>query len=395
MIGYLLVLFVVGLGASCWSPSVRAFWERIHSENPLLLRYEDEDEEEDPGAFMCGKGAIERSGDERSGAHGHNGGDLSPQSSPEEEFETRYMARFHAAPEEYYLGPDAEAELVALQPELRAAHFKEREATLADLQRRLDELQPACDLCADTGDDPEQWPPEAVRALVQYGDQEEEYEYDPEMVNLEHLRETLRKERDQVAMALDAAQQAPPPDFAKQARDVLVARRLEQLRRCYTEEATPRGSVVMHYDSAKESFAYFSDRSIPFRMLEVVARKYVSDYQCKPLFVVQNGGASAQNSEPKSDPKSEPKSAQKSEPKTTQKSARVSQPGPPPRSAGPSVPPVPAHRRPAAAAPKDKVANHYTWAGKLCDFSQSQQPPPLAAAALSYAEFKQQRRAKG
>jgi hypothetical protein len=48
-------------------------------------------------------------------------------------------------------------------------------------------------------------------------------------------------------------------------------------------ENTPDGSVYMGYDSDKEGFFYYSDNSIKYFYLEVVARKFVIEYDCKNI----------------------------------------------------------------------------------------------------------------
>jgi hypothetical protein len=50
-------------------------------------------------------------------------------------------------------------------------------------------------------------------------------------------------------------------------------------------EKTPIGNVAMFYDNKINTFTYYSDNTIPYRFLEVVARKYVLMVQCKQLYV--------------------------------------------------------------------------------------------------------------
>jgi len=69
------------------------------------------------------------------------------------------------------------------------------------------------------------------------------------------------------------------------ALNFLVNLRLEKLLKCYVMETTPQGNVLMIYDNKKGSFRYYSDNSIPYRYLEVVARKYVKLFDCRPLYV--------------------------------------------------------------------------------------------------------------
>lgn len=50
-------------------------------------------------------------------------------------------------------------------------------------------------------------------------------------------------------------------------------------------ENTPLGNVNMCYNHEKESFEYYSDKTIPYRYLEPVARKYVCIFMCKDLYI--------------------------------------------------------------------------------------------------------------
>ena len=71
----------------------------------------------------------------------------------------------------------------------------------------------------------------------------------------------------------------------KQARQYIINTRLEKLKSCYIIEKTPIGNVLMIYEKDRESFKYYSDCNIPYRYLEVVARKYVKLFGCRPIFV--------------------------------------------------------------------------------------------------------------
>jgi hypothetical protein len=72
----------------------------------------------------------------------------------------------------------------------------------------------------------------------------------------------------------------------KNAQDTELGKeRLEQLKNSILIENTPLGNVLMFYDSSRETFIYHSDSTIPYRYLEVVARKYVITNRCKKLYV--------------------------------------------------------------------------------------------------------------
>ncbi len=50
-------------------------------------------------------------------------------------------------------------------------------------------------------------------------------------------------------------------------------------------EETPRGEVVMFYDDSTESFWWFADtKDVPYKYLETVCRRYVTAYDCVPLY---------------------------------------------------------------------------------------------------------------
>lgn len=65
----------------------------------------------------------------------------------------------------------------------------------------------------------------------------------------------------------------------------MVRLRIENLVHSYVMENTPAGNVIMMYDKTRESFVYYADHNIPYRFLEVVGRKYVKMFNCRPLFV--------------------------------------------------------------------------------------------------------------
>ena len=65
----------------------------------------------------------------------------------------------------------------------------------------------------------------------------------------------------------------------------IIDKKLEKIQNCNVIEFTPLGNVLMMYDKNKESFKFYSDSTIPYRYLEVVARKYVKQFSCRPIFV--------------------------------------------------------------------------------------------------------------
>jgi len=71
----------------------------------------------------------------------------------------------------------------------------------------------------------------------------------------------------------------------EEAKQSIIHKRLNKLSNCYVIEKTPNGNVIMIYQKDRESFKYYSDHNIPYRYLEVVGRKYVKFFNCRPIFI--------------------------------------------------------------------------------------------------------------
>ena len=63
---------------------------------------------------------------------------------------------------------------------------------------------------------------------------------------------------------------------------------LKQLRNSIVMEKTPLGNVIMFWNHDRGSFTFHADSTIPYRYLEVVARKYVIQNQCKQLYIMND-----------------------------------------------------------------------------------------------------------
>jgi hypothetical protein len=50
-------------------------------------------------------------------------------------------------------------------------------------------------------------------------------------------------------------------------------------------ENTPRGNVIMYYNTYKLGFSYYSDQYIPYDILNSIAMKYVITYRCLDFFM--------------------------------------------------------------------------------------------------------------
>lgn len=95
-------------------------------------------------------------------------------------------------------------------------------------------------------------------------------------IEIKKLNELLESEKGKQELLNNAK------DFAL---NFVINLRIEKLLNCYVMETTPQGNVLMIYDNKKGSFRYYSDNVIPYRYLEVVGRKYVKLFDCRPLYV--------------------------------------------------------------------------------------------------------------
>lgn len=74
-------------------------------------------------------------------------------------------------------------------------------------------------------------------------------------------------------------------DSREYAKKSVIKKRIDKLKGCYVMEKTPIGNVLMIYSNDRNTFIYYSDIAIPYRYLEVVGRKYVKMFHCRPIFV--------------------------------------------------------------------------------------------------------------
>ena len=54
----------------------------------------------------------------------------------------------------------------------------------------------------------------------------------------------------------------------------------------YIMEYTPLGYVIMNYSNDKQGFEYYSNRSLPYRLLEALSKKFVMVFGCKELYKI-------------------------------------------------------------------------------------------------------------
>ena len=127
-----------------------------------------------------------------------------------------------------------------------------------------------------------------IENVNEYGDEllqettlEERNEYRKEQIN--ELQDEKSKLKNQIISEEEIIKLKS--DAEKQANDYIIKNRVDKLTNSYVMEKTPQGNVLMIYDKERESFKYYSDSTMPYRYLEVVGRKYVKMFNCRPLFI--------------------------------------------------------------------------------------------------------------
>jgi len=74
-------------------------------------------------------------------------------------------------------------------------------------------------------------------------------------------------------------------ELHKLSREFIIDERMKKFINKFIIEYTPLGNVLMVYNHNNGSFDYYSDVLIPYRYLEVVARKYVITFDCRPVYI--------------------------------------------------------------------------------------------------------------
>ena len=199
-------------------------------------------------------------------------------------------------------------------------------------------------------------------------------------------------------------------ECTKQAREeatkFFVDKKIEGLSNCCVMEHTPLGNVVMLYDGVRETFKYYSDNTIPYRYLEVVARKYVKQFNCRPIFVDMDEEiqlAEKQNQERKEKEESDKKKKEEKPASQIEEKRNVFakfksynkeagtghvNTGAPPKN---SLPNKSKPDKPDADYILKNNANRFTYEGRLANFSFIKKVDRKVVdkkAAMTFADFK-------
>ena len=117
--------------------------------------------------------------------------------------------------------------------------------------------------------------------------EEEEEEQDQEQDQEETIQQ--KKERynqlSEVIPELEKRLNAVEQEAITCTNAAMIDKKIQKLNGCFVMESTPLGNVLMQYNAKRESFSYYSDFTVPYRYLEVTARKFVKTFHCRPIFI--------------------------------------------------------------------------------------------------------------
>ena len=104
-------------------------------------------------------------------------------------------------------------------------------------------------------------------------------------INDEHLKLFNELENLKFILETEEGKNKCIEEAQEQAVQFIIKNRLDKLSNCFVLETTPLGNVLMLYDNERGSFKFYSDNTIPYRYLETIGRKYVKQFNCRPIFV--------------------------------------------------------------------------------------------------------------
>jgi len=204
----------------------------------------------------------------------------------EVKFEEKYLEKFKKFPNEYQFTEleleDEKKEYIQIKENTEKKSFEEIQEIKNKLQQ-IYEIENNSNVTNDTKDLNEY----GINKILIYFDLEEEYEDDPDDIDIEELYVELLKTKCELEKNLLEIESKllTDDDYYKLAREKIINKKLDKYIDNYVLEYTPLGNIYMRYNNDKKSFEYFSNNTIPYRYLEPVGRKYVMTYWCKPIFV--------------------------------------------------------------------------------------------------------------
>ena len=249
------------------------FCKLIYENNLLLLNYDFDDDDDNLPEF-----------------ENINKVDKKEEIKPEPKYEDKYLEKFKNFPNEFRFNEFElefeQSEYVKIKETSEKKRFKQIKDINVEIEK-INDIQNNGNIENNGDDFTKNINQFGINKLVEFFHMEEDYNDEPDDIDLEELYMDLLKRKvrlEKVLVEIDRKSMTDD-DYRKIARDEVIKRKLDKYVDNYVLECTPLGNIYMRYNNEKKSFEYFSNNSIPYRYLEPVGRKYVITYWCKPIFV--------------------------------------------------------------------------------------------------------------
>ena len=179
----------------------------------------------------------------------------------------------------------------------------------------------------------------------------------------------------------------------KLSEDKLSDTFLDNLNNSFVMETTPNGNVLMFWDNERASFTYYSDTSIPYRYLEVVARKYVIMNNCREIYFIMEEQLKPLKKEEIVEKKEEKNVFAKLKSYNQSSILDTKNIAPNKQNQNTQLPRIQIKQK---ETDNNEIllkenANRYSYEGKLINFSFLQKPKKNMKEKISFSEFKKYR----
>lgn len=195
----------------------------------------------------------------------------------EEKFEDKYLKKFKDFPNKFIFDDTELTQELDERDNIEFEFEKKRSMSICAIQKELSKINNITD-CSNYN---------KIQGLIEWFDLEEDYEDNPESINIEELDKKIIEDKNKLLKQITELETIilTEEEISEKARDVIINYKLDKFIDNYILEYTPLGNIYMRFNNNKKSFEYFSNNSIPYRYLEPVGRKYVMTYWCKPIYI--------------------------------------------------------------------------------------------------------------
>ena len=195
----------------------------------------------------------------------------------EEKYEDKYLKKFKNFPNKFIFDESELTQEIDEHDNIEFEFEKKRSMSICTIQKELSKINNITDCLND----------DRIKGLIEWFDLEEDYEDNPESINIEKLDKQIIEDKNKLLKQITELETIilTEEEINEKARDLIINHKLDKFIDNYILEYTPLGNIYMRFNNNKKSFEYFSNNSIPYRYLEPVGRKYVMTYWCKPIFI--------------------------------------------------------------------------------------------------------------